>query len=97
MPYGLGENGEFLIPKISISSLQRRATEIPKGEAGVRRGQILSHNSIAQQHLIDGNIFPTGGNQPCWKVTGILEGGDRGGGKRGSKAKMPTEERMDIS
>ena len=32
-------------------------------------------------------------------MTGILEGGDRGegGGGRGSKAKMPTEERMDIS
>ena len=86
MPYGLGENGEFLIPKISISSLQRRATEIPKGEAGVRRGQILSHNSIAQQHFLTEIFFP--------QRVGM--GGGRGGGRR-PKAKMPIEERMDIS
>ena len=38
MPYGLCENGEFLIPKISISSLHRRATEIPRAEAGGAEG-----------------------------------------------------------
>ena len=41
MPYGLGENGEFLIPKISISSLQRRATEIPKGALGSGGGKFF--------------------------------------------------------
>ena len=86
MPYGLGENGEFLIPKISISSLQRMATEIPKGEAGLRRGQILSHNSIAQQHFLTEIFFP--------QRVGI-GGGGRGG--RRPKAKMSIEERMDIS
>ena len=42
-------NSQF--QKIFISPLHRRRTEIPSGEADFRRGQILSHNSIEQQHL----------------------------------------------
>ena len=83
MPYGLGENGEFLIPKISISSLQRRATEIPKGEAGVRRGQILSHNSIAQQHFLTEIFFPQG-EPTMLESDGDSRGWGSGGGRGGA-------------
>ena len=60
MHYGLCGNGEFVVPKNTHHPSHRRGTEIPRGEAEVRRGQILSHNSIEQQHFLTEIFFPQG-------------------------------------
>ena len=60
MPYGVGENCEFLVPKNTHISPEIPGMEIPMGKAGVRRGQILSHNSIEQQHFLTEIFFPQG-------------------------------------